>query len=52
MKICSHFLLLCFTAGLAYAASTEHLRPLICFPLNGLAIGLALSFVVRLFLGC
>ncbi len=50
MKLFLHVLLLGVVSGLAMGAAYEHLRPLICFPLDGAAIALALTFVYHVFL--
>lgn len=46
-----HFVLLAVAAAFAYACGVEHVRPIIAYPAAGLAIGLAGTFVVRLFVG-
>jgi hypothetical protein len=43
-----HLILVIVAIGVAVGANSENLRPLIAYPLTGLAIGLGITFAFRI----
>lgn len=43
-----HIILATVAIGLAVGATTEHVRPLLQYPINGLAVGTAVTAVGRI----